>query len=187
MLEDLIKFGLILEFIGCLLVVVLVINLDKELLVKILFELKNVLVKQYIWLFEMDGVELEFIDDVLEVIVDQVIYCGIGVCGLWVIMEEVLLLVMYDILSCDDVVKVVVIKEIVQDNVLLIIVLCKLFCLECCDKSVQFCDDCMLGIVVVVLLWVVCVLDLLNFLLVDVCDGLGFYLLIYFLLIYDWD
>lgn len=45
MLEDLIKFGLILEFIGCLLVVVLVINLDKELLVKILFELKNVLVK----------------------------------------------------------------------------------------------------------------------------------------------
>jgi ATP-dependent Clp protease ATP-binding subunit ClpX len=116
--EDLIKFGLIPEFIGRLPVVASVTNLDMESLVKILSEPKNALVKQYTRLFEMDGVELEFTDDALEAIADQAIHRGTGARGLRAIMEEVLLPVMYDIPSRDDVAKVVVTKETVQDNVL---------------------------------------------------------------------
>ena len=116
--EDLIKFGLIPEFIGRLPVVASVTNLDKESLVQILSTPKNALVKQYTRLFEMDGVELEFTDDALEAIADQAIHRGTGARGLRAIMEEVLLPVMYDIPSRDDVAKVVVTKETVQDNVL---------------------------------------------------------------------
>ncbi len=116
--EDLIKFGLIPEFIGRLPVVASVTNLDKESLVKILSEPKNALVKQYTRLFEMDGVELEFNSDALDAIAEQAIHRGTGARGLRAIMEEVLLPVMYDIPSRDDVAKVVVTKETVQDNVL---------------------------------------------------------------------
>ncbi|BBY98034.1 ATP-dependent Clp protease ATP-binding subunit ClpX [Mycolicibacterium fallax] len=116
--EDLIKFGLIPEFIGRLPVVASVTNLDKESLVKILSEPKNALVKQYTRLFEMDGVELEFSDEALEAVADQAIHRGTGARGLRAIMEEVLLPVMYDIPSRDDVAKVVVTKETVDDNVL---------------------------------------------------------------------
>src|ERR1700731_2848247 len=116
--EDLIKFGLIPEFIGRLPVVASVTNLDKESLVKILSQPKNALVKQYTRLFEMDNVELEFTQDSLEAIADQAILRGTGARGLRAIMEEVLLPVMYDIPSRDDVAKVVVTKETVQDNVL---------------------------------------------------------------------
>ncbi|MFH5207132.1 ATP-dependent Clp protease ATP-binding subunit ClpX [Antrihabitans spumae] len=116
--EDLIKFGLIPEFIGRLPVVASVTNLDKASLVKILSEPKNALVKQYTRLFEMDGVELEFTDDALEAIADQGILRGTGARGLRAIMEEVLLPVMYDIPSRDDVAKVVVTGETVVDNVL---------------------------------------------------------------------
>jgi ATP-dependent Clp protease ATP-binding subunit ClpX len=116
--EDLIKFGLIPEFIGRLPVVASVTNLDKESLVQILSQPKNALVKQYARLFDMDGVELEFTGDALEAIADQAIHRGTGARGLRAIMEEVLLPVMYDIPSRDDVAKVVVTKETVQDNVL---------------------------------------------------------------------
>jgi len=116
--EDLIKFGLIPEFIGRLPVVASVTNLDKESLVQILSTPKNALVKQYTRLFEMDGVELEFTNDALEAIADQAIHRGTGARGLRAIMEEVLLPVMYDIPSRDDVAKVVVTKETVEDNVL---------------------------------------------------------------------
>ncbi len=116
--EDLIKFGLIPEFIGRLPVVASVTNLDKESLVQILSAPKNALVKQYTRLFEMDGVELEFTEEALEAIADQAIHRGTGARGLRAIMEEVLLPVMYDIPSRDDVAKVVVTKETVQDNVL---------------------------------------------------------------------
>ena len=116
--EDLIKFGLIPEFIGRLPVVASVTNLDMESLVKILSEPKNALVKQYSRLFEMDGVELEFSQDALEAIAEQAIHRGTGARGLRAIMEEVLLPVMYDIPSRNDVAKVVVTKETVQDNVL---------------------------------------------------------------------
>ncbi len=116
--EDLIKYGLIPEFIGRLPVIASVTNLDKESLVRILSEPKNALVKQYTRLFDMDGVELEFTEDALEAIADQAIHRGTGARGLRAIMEEVLLPVMYDIPSRDDVAKVVVTKETVQDNVL---------------------------------------------------------------------
>ncbi|WP_197380166.1 ATP-dependent Clp protease ATP-binding subunit ClpX [Mycolicibacterium mengxianglii] len=116
--EDLIKFGLIPEFIGRLPVVASVTNLDKESLVQILSQPKNALVKQYARLFDMDGVELEFTTDALEAIADQAIHRGTGARGLRAIMEEVLLPVMYDIPSRDDVAKVVVTKETVDDNVL---------------------------------------------------------------------
>ena len=116
--EDLIKFGLIPEFIGRLPMVASVTNLDKESLVKILSEPKNALVKQYLRLFEMDGVELEFTQDALEAVADQAIHRGTGARGLRSIMEEVLLPVMYDIPSRDDVAKVVVTKDTVLHNVL---------------------------------------------------------------------
>ncbi|GAY12134.1 ATP-dependent Clp protease ATP-binding subunit ClpX [Pseudonocardia sp. N23] len=115
--EDLIKFGLIPEFIGRLPVVASVTSLDKEALVKILTEPRNALVKQYRKLFEMDGVELEFTDDALEAVADQAILRGTGARGLRAIMEEVLQSVMYDIPSRDDVAKVVVTEETVRSNV----------------------------------------------------------------------
>ncbi len=133
--EDLIKFGLIPEFIGRLPVVASVTNLDKESLVQILSKPKNALVKQYTRLFEMDGVELEFTEDALEAIADQAIHRGTGARGLRAIMEEVLLPVMYDIPSRDDVAKVVVTKETVQDNVLPTIVPRKPSRAERRDKS----------------------------------------------------
>ncbi|MFW0784610.1 ATP-dependent Clp protease ATP-binding subunit ClpX [Gordonia sp. CPCC 206044] len=116
--EDLIKFGLIPEFIGRLPILASVTNLDKASLVSILSEPKNALVKQYTKLFEMDNVELEFTTDALEAVADQAIHRGTGARGLRAIMEEVLLPVMYDIPSRDDVEKVVVTGETVRDNVL---------------------------------------------------------------------
>ena len=115
--EDLIKFGLIPEFIGRLPVVASVTSLDKDALVKILTEPRNALVKQYRKLFEMDGVELEFTDDALEAVADQAILRGTGARGLRAIMEEVLLPVMYDIPSRDDVAKVLVTGKTVRENV----------------------------------------------------------------------
>jgi ATP-dependent Clp protease ATP-binding subunit ClpX len=133
--EDLIKFGLIPEFIGRLPVVASVTNLDMDSLVKILSQPKNALVKQYTRLFEMDGVELEFSADALEAIAEQAIHRGTGARGLRAIMEEVLLPVMYDIPSRDDVAKVVVTKETVRDNVLPTIVPRKPSRAERRDKS----------------------------------------------------
>jgi ATP-dependent Clp protease ATP-binding subunit ClpX len=133
--EDLIKYGLIPEFIGRLPVIASVTNLDMDSLVTILSEPKNALVKQYTRLFEMDNVELEFSQDALEAIADQAIHRGTGARGLRAIMEEVLLPVMYDIPSRDDVAKVVVTKETVQDNVLPTIVPRKATRAERRDKS----------------------------------------------------
>ncbi|MGH3478119.1 MAG: ATP-dependent Clp protease ATP-binding subunit ClpX, partial [Nocardioidaceae bacterium] len=115
--EDLIKFGLIPEFIGRLPVVASVTNLDKCSLVQILTEPRNALSKQYSKLFEMDGVELEFTGTALEAIADQAILRGTGARGLRAIIEEVLLPVMYDIPSRDDVAKVVITEQTVRENV----------------------------------------------------------------------
>ncbi|OHU33662.1 ATP-dependent Clp protease ATP-binding subunit ClpX [Mycobacteroides chelonae] len=133
--EDLIKFGLIPEFIGRLPIVASVTNLDRESLITILSEPKNALVKQYTRLFDMDGVELEFSQDALEAIADQAIHRGTGARGLRAIMEEVLQPVMYDIPSRDDVAKVVVTGETVIDNVLPTIVPRKPSRAERRDKS----------------------------------------------------
>jgi ATP-dependent Clp protease ATP-binding subunit ClpX len=115
--EDLIKFGLIPEFIGRLPVVASVTNLDKESLVRILTEPRNALSRQYQRLFEMDGVELEFTAGALDAIADQAILRGTGARGLRAIMEEVLLQVMYDIPSRTDVAKVVITEQTVKENV----------------------------------------------------------------------
>jgi ATP-dependent Clp protease ATP-binding subunit ClpX len=114
---DLIKFGLIPEFIGRLPVVASVTNLDKDSLVQILTEPRNALVKQYQRLFAMDNVELEFTDTALSAIADQGILRGTGARGLRAIMEEVLLPVMYDIPSRTDVAKVVITEQTVRENV----------------------------------------------------------------------
>ena len=115
--EDLIKFGLIPEFIGRLPVVASVSNLDKQSLVRILTEPRNALTKQYKKLFEMDNVELEFTKTALEAIADQALLRGTGARGLRAIMEEVLQPVMYEIPSRDDVAKVVITEQTVRENV----------------------------------------------------------------------
>src|SRR5690349_15023682 len=115
--EDLLKFGLIPEFIGRLPVITTVSNLDRDALVSILTQPKNALVKQYQRMFEIDGVELEFSDDALEAVADQAILRGTGARGLRAIMEEVLLPVMFDVPSRDDVARVVVTAEVVLKNV----------------------------------------------------------------------
>lgn len=115
--EDLIKYGLIPEFIGRLPTVASVTNLDKSALVKILTEPRNALIKQYTRLFELDGVELEFTQAALESIADLAIARGTGARGLRAILEEVLLPVMYDVPSRSDVAKVVITERTVQENV----------------------------------------------------------------------
>lgn len=115
--EDLIKYGLIPEFIGRLPTVASVTNLDKESLVQILTEPRNALIKQYKRLFDMDGVELDFTRSALEAIADQAIVRGTGARGLRAILEEVLLPVMYDIPGRADVAKVVITDQTVRENV----------------------------------------------------------------------
>ncbi|GAB3929781.1 ATP-dependent Clp protease ATP-binding subunit ClpX [Kribbella albertanoniae] len=115
--EDLLKFGLIPEFIGRLPVITTVSPLDRDALIKILSEPKNALVKQYRRLFEIDNVELEFTDDAVDAIADQALLRGTGARGLRAIMEEVLLNVMYEVPSREDVAKVVVNRGVVLENV----------------------------------------------------------------------
>jgi ATP-dependent Clp protease ATP-binding subunit ClpX len=115
--EDLLKFGMIPEFVGRLPVITNVRNLDREALVRILNEPRNALVKQYQKLFELDNVELEFTDDALEAIADLAILRATGARGLRAIMEEVLLSVMYEVPSRKDVARVVITAEVVLENV----------------------------------------------------------------------
>ena len=115
--EDLLKFGMIPEFIGRLPVITSVHNLDRDALVRILTEPKNALVRQYRRLFELDGVELEFSEDALEAIADQAILRGTGARGLRAILEEVLLSVMYEVPSRKDVARCVITREVVLEHV----------------------------------------------------------------------
>ncbi|NLA57065.1 MAG: ATP-dependent Clp protease ATP-binding subunit ClpX [Corynebacterium humireducens] len=112
--EDLVKFGLIPEFIGRLPIVATVDNLDRDSLVQVLTEPKNSLVKQYQRLFEMDDVQLTFSEDSLGVIAELALERGTGARGLRAIMEELLVPVMYDIPDRDDVVEVVITAEVVR-------------------------------------------------------------------------
>jgi ATP-dependent Clp protease ATP-binding subunit ClpX len=115
--EDLLKYGLIPEFVGRLPVITNVHNLDKDALIDILTKPKNALVKQYHRFFEFDGVELEFADDALGAIADQAILRGTGARGLRAIMEEVLLNTMYELPSRQDVTKCVIDGEVVRTKV----------------------------------------------------------------------
>ncbi len=115
--EDLMKFGLIPEFIGRLPVIAAVSNLDREALVRILSEPKNSLVKQYRKFFEYDGVDLQFTEDAMDAIADQALLRGTGARGLRAIMEEVLLDVMYDLPSRTDIGRCVVDATVVLQKV----------------------------------------------------------------------
>ena len=115
--EDLLKYGLIPEFVGRLPVITNVYNLDKQALVDILTKPKNALVKQYHRFFEFDGVELEFTDDALDSIADQAILRATGARGLRAILEEVLLNTMYELPSRKDVTKCVIDGEVVRSKV----------------------------------------------------------------------
>lgn len=112
--EDLLKFGLIPEFIGRLPVITTVSNLDRSALIQILSKPKNALVKQYQKMFQLDGVELLFDDDALDSIADQALERGTGARGLRAIMEEVLLPVMFDLPSRDDIASVVITADAVN-------------------------------------------------------------------------
>jgi len=111
--EDLLKFGLIPEFIGRLPVITTVTQLDRTALIQILTEPKNALVKQYQKMFTLDGVDLEFDDGALAAIADLALARGTGARGLRAILEEVLLPVMFDLPSREDIATVVVTAEAV--------------------------------------------------------------------------
>jgi len=112
--EDLLKFGMIPEFIGRLPILTSVENLDRPALMEILTEPKNALVKQYQRLFDLDGVELEFSQEALECIADLAIKRGTGARGLRAIMEETLLAVMYEVPSRSDIERVIITPEAVM-------------------------------------------------------------------------
>lgn len=114
--EDLLKFGMIPEFIGRLPVLTSVENLDKPALMGILTEPKNALVKQYQRLFNLDDVELEFTTDSLDAIAELALDRGTGARGLRAIMESVLLSVMYDVPSRADIAKVIITKECIDQG-----------------------------------------------------------------------
>lgn len=114
--EDLLKYGLIPEFIGRLPVVTTLRALDHEALVQILTEPKNALIKQYKKFFEYDGVDLQFTDDALHAISDEAITRSTGARALRTIIEEVMRDIMYEIPSQKDVKKVIITAETVRNR-----------------------------------------------------------------------
>jgi ATP-dependent Clp protease ATP-binding subunit ClpX len=112
--QDLLKFGLIPEFVGRLPVIVSLHSLDRNALMKILSEPKNALVKQYQRLFEMDDVILEFEKEALEAIADKAISRNTGARGLRAIIEEIMLDVMYDIPSQPNAEKCIITRDAVE-------------------------------------------------------------------------
>ena len=114
--QDLLKYGLIPEFIGRLPIIATLKDLDKQALVKIATEPKNALVKQYQKLLEMDDVELEFSDDALEAIVDKAIERKTGARGLRSIIEEIMRDIMFEIPSKPNITKCIITKETVVDK-----------------------------------------------------------------------
>ena len=114
--QDLLKFGLIPEFIGRLPIVATLKELDKEALKKIVVEPKNALVKQYKKLLEIDGVELEFNDDALEAIVNKAIELKTGARGLRSIIEGIMTDIMFEIPSNDKITKCIITKETVENG-----------------------------------------------------------------------
>jgi ATP-dependent Clp protease ATP-binding subunit ClpX len=115
--EDLLKFGLIPEFVGRLPMMGAVHSLDRDALVRILVEPKNALVKQFRKFFEFEDVELELTDDALGAVADQALRRGTGARGLRAILEEVLLNTMYDLPGRTDIGKVVIDAAAVDEKV----------------------------------------------------------------------
>lgn len=113
---DLLKFGLIPEFVGRLPIVVTLESLDQNALINILSQPKNALVKQYTKLFEMDNVELEFTEDALKAIADEAIARKTGARGLRSIVEDMMIEIMFDIPSDENISKIVIQEETVKNK-----------------------------------------------------------------------
>ena len=111
--QDLLKYGLIPEFVGRIPVIATLDPLDKDDLVRILTEPRNALVKQYQKLFELDGVILEFKENSLQAIAEEAVKRNTGARGLRAILEEVLMDVMFDLPSREDVSRCVITKEVI--------------------------------------------------------------------------
>ena len=116
--QDLLKYGLIPEFVGRLPIMVTLLALDRQALVQILTEPKNALVKQYQKLFEMDDALLEFEPDALEAIAEKALARNTGARGLRAIIEEIMLEVMFDIPSVNNIEKCIVTRETVETKIL---------------------------------------------------------------------
>ena len=114
--DDLLRFGLIPEFVGRLPVIATLEDLDEDALIQILTEPKNALVKQYQRLFDMEGVGLTFTEDALKQIAKRAILRKTGARGLRSIMEGILLETMFDLPSMDGVEEIVVNAEVVEGN-----------------------------------------------------------------------
>ena len=112
--QDLLKFGLIPEFVGRLPIITTLKELDRETLIKIVTEPKNALVKQYKKLFEYDNVELEFEKEALELIVDKAIERNTGARGLRSIIEDIMRDIMFDIPSNPNIEKCIITKATVE-------------------------------------------------------------------------
>ncbi len=110
--QDLLRYGLIPEFVGRVPIIVTLEALDNNALISILTEPKNALVKQYKKLFELDGVDLEFNDDALQAIADEALHRNTGARGLRAIIEDIMLEVMYEVPSRMDVTKVLITKDV---------------------------------------------------------------------------
>ena len=114
--EDLLKFGLIPEFVGRLPVIATLNDLDKDALVTILVTPKNALVKQYQRLFDMEDVSLKFMDNALEAIAEKAVDRKTGARGLRSILEDILLDTMFELPNLDSVEEVVINREVAQDG-----------------------------------------------------------------------
>lgn len=114
--DDLIRFGLIPEFVGRLPVIATLRELDLEALIKVLTEPKNAAVKQYQTLFDMEGAELEFTEDALTAIAEKAVDRKTGARGLRSIIEHVLLETMFELPAKDDIIKVIVTDDVVKGN-----------------------------------------------------------------------
>ena len=115
--EDLLKFGLIPEFVGRLPVVATLDDLDRETLIEILTKPKNALVKQYQTLFDLENVKLEFTDEALEIISDKALIRKTGARGLRSILENILLDTMFELPGIEGVNEIVINAEVVQNNI----------------------------------------------------------------------
>ncbi len=113
---DLLKFGLIPEFVGRLPIVVTLESLDQNALINILSQPKNALVKQYTKLFEMDNVELEFTEDALKAIADEAIARKTGARGLRSIVEDMMIEIMFDIPSDENISKIIIQEDTVKNK-----------------------------------------------------------------------
>ena len=114
--EDLIRYGLIPEFVGRLPVIATLEELDEKSLVRILTEPKNALAKQYQRLFEMEDCDLEFRDDALKAIAKKAMERKTGARGLRTLLEKTLLDTMYDLPSSEDISKVVIDKSVIDSS-----------------------------------------------------------------------